>query len=765
MGATIAADEQWRFPPGASVPNRFAQALIAFEDQRFYRHPGVDPLALVRAMWQNVSSRRVVSGASTLTMQTIRLSRRGRARTVVEKMLEMAMALRLELSTDKERILSLYSSHAPFGGNVVGLEAAAWRYFGRRPEQLSWAEAAMLAVLPNSPALIHPGRNRDALLGKRDRLLGRLWRQGVIDSVSCALARMEPLPLKPHPLPSAAPHLLARHKAETKRRNEYDGAARAATTGASRLTTTLDGYIQRRASAVVAKHLESLAGNGVHNAAAIILDVSTGAVIAYVGNAWDSVSADHHHHVDVITSPRSTGSILKPLLYGGMMQSGELLPEELVADVPIRIAGFAPENYSRTYQGAVPASAALARSLNVPAVRMLHSYGGSRFYSLLSRLGMSTLHRKATDYGLSLILGGAEGTLWDLTGIYAGMARQVNNHFISKSEDTRVFFAPLYDTLSGTVSDKPAGGIRSSRSTITAAPLDAAACWLTLKAMLEVTRPDEESTWREFTSSRQVAWKTATSQGFRDAWAIGVTPAHAVGVWVGNADGEGRPGLTGLAAAAPILFDLFGLLPASDWFDCPESRLVQIDVCAKSGCRIGPDCASTVSTLVPPSGLHNSSCSYCRLVHCDSTLAWQISTDCERLAALRSVPWFVLPPAMEWYYRESHVDYKPLPPFRPDCNESGADSRSGPMAVVYPGWKGNIYVPSQLDGVRGRTVFEAAHRDPRTTIFWHLDGDYLGSTVDLHQMSLAPKPGEHKLVLVDEDGARSERIFTVLMKD
>jgi penicillin-binding protein 1C len=408
---------------------------------------------------------------------------------------------------------------------------------------------------------------------------------------------------------------------------------------------------------------------------------------------------------------------------------------------------------------------ALARSLNIPAVRMLHSYGVGRFYSLLNRLGISTLHRNANDYGLSLILGGAEGTLWDLTGIYAGMARSVSRHFMLDTKDTCVFFGARFDTLSGILTDARTNGFVPQGSLSNDEPLDAAACWLTLKAMLEVKRPDDEGAWREFTSSRKVAWKTATSQGFRDAWAIGVTPSHAIGVWVGNADGEGRPGLTGLSAAAPIMFDLFGLLPPSDWFECPESRLVQISVCAKSGCRAGPNCASTTATLIPPAGLHNASCPYCRLVHCDSTLNWRVSTNCVRLTEIRSEPWFVLPPAMEWYFRESHADYEPLPPFRPDCIASGSDDRSGPMAVVYPGWKGEIYVPAELDGVRGRTVFEAAHREPRTTIYWHLDGDYLGSTADIHQMSLAPKPGEHRLVLVDEDGARSERLFTVLLKD
>ena len=765
LGATIAADEQWRFPPAAAVPERYTKAVVAYEDHRFFSHPGVDPLAVARALQQNICAGRIVSGASTISMQVIRLSRKGKPRTVTEKIREMVMALRLEIAVSKEQILALYSSHAPYGGNVVGLQAAAWRYFGREPDQLSWAESAMLAVLPNSPSLIHPGRNRKTLLNKRDGLLDRLWRTGEIDSLTCALAKLESLPSQPHSLPMLAPHLLVRVKASTPEPAALDGSTTGAMQAASRHTTTLKKEIQVRATRIVQKHHRRLAGNGIQNAAALILEVETGAVVAYIGNVRDSISNEHHHHVDIIRSPRSTGSILKPLLYAGMLQAGELLPDELVADVPTRIAGFAPENYSRTYQGAVPASMALARSLNIPAVRMLYSFGTNRFYSLLRRLGMTTLHRPANDYGLSLILGGAEGTLWDLTGIYAGVARCVNDHFSADTSRRLSFYPPSYQSAMPINGQGRTGSLSWFRTRIDDDPLDAGACWLTLKAMLEVPRPEDESVWREFTSSRPIAWKTATSQGYRDAWAIGVTPRYAVGVWVGNADGEGRPGLTGLTAAAPILFELFGLLDGAEWFDTPESRLREIEVCAHSGSRVGPNCAETKSALVTPAGLRSEACRYCRIIHCDSTLRWRVNAECERLAGIRSTPWFVLPPTMEWYYRGNHSDYRPLPPPRPDCVDAASADQNRAMAIIYPQQGGRVYIPAELDGSRGRTVFEVAHRDPRTTVFWHLDGDYLGLTVDIHKMSLAPEPGKHSLVLVDEDGQRTECGFTVLGKN
>ncbi len=759
LGASIAQDEQWRFPGNAEVPGKFARAITCYEDRRFFHHPGVDPFAVLRAMWLNIRMGRIVSGASTITMQVIRLSRQGRPRTFQEKLTEMMMAFRLEAAMGKKEILGLYASYAPFGGNVVGIQSAAWRYFGRGPDKLSWAETAMLAVLPNNPALIHPGKNRKELRRKRNRLLDRMRQHGIIDALSCDLAKQEPLPPKPHPIPMLAPHLLSRIM--------YGGSRSlpslthpAASEARSRIRTTLIKNIQVRADEIIRRHHRGLSGNGIHNAAALILDVESGNVIAYVGNVSDFIRPEHGNHVDIITAPRSTGSILKPMLYAGMMNAGELLPTQLVPDIPTRMGGFAPENYSRTFQGAVPAHKALARSLNVPAVRLLHSYGVDRFYALLKTLGMTTLHRPAQDYGLSLILGGAEGNLWDITGIYAGMARCVNDASQGIVPNRSAFFPPRYLI-------RPQADSRTGENAISSYaddPLGAGACWLSLQAMLEVTRPDEESAWRDFSSSRKIAWKTGTSYGLRDAWAVGITPRYAAGVWVGNADGEGRPGLTGISAAAPVLFELFGLLDVRGWFDCPEADLSEVAVCAKSGYRVGPHCAKRKMARVTPAGLRSEGCPYCRIIHCDSDLTRRVHSECERVAEIRAEKWFVLPPGMEWFYKRKHSDYRPLPPYREDCLESIPGFDTASLTLICPGKSGLIYVPMELDGNRGRTVFEAAHRNPRTTVFWHLDNRYLGKTRDIHQMEIAPEPGRHTLTLVDENGDRLERRFTVLAK-
>jgi penicillin-binding protein 1C len=503
----------------------------------------------------------------------------------------------------------------------------------------------------------------------------------------------------------------------------------------------------------LARHHRALDENGVRNAAALIVEVETGQVVAYLGNLPPAEGDDHGEHVDVIPAPRSTGSILKPLLFAGLLEAGEVLPGQLIPDVPTHVGAFHPENFDHAYSGAVPAERALARSLNVPAIRMLRGYGVDRFCALLRRLGITTLSRPARDYGLALILGGAEGSLWDVTGIYAGLARTANG---SAADTARaaVFRPPTYLARVGRELPFPGSD----------APLHAAAAYLTLNAMLEVERPGDEQAWRAFATSQRIAWKTGTSYGFRDAWAVGVTPRYAVGVWVGNADGEGRPGLTGYSAAAPILFDLFNLLPPGGWFPEPTAGLEVVDVCAQSGMRAGPHCPSSRSQLVPHPGLGSPPCTYCRLLHLDAGGAWQVHADCEPVASIRTRPWFVLPPTLETYYRRRHADYRPPPPFRPDCRGALDPAGSVSLSCVYPRENGQIYVPVEMDGALGRVVFEAAHRDHEAQIFWHLDNEYQGETRDVHQMALAPPPGRHVLTLVDETGETVHRSFTVLTR-
>ncbi|MBR4739600.1 MAG: transglycosylase domain-containing protein, partial [Bacteroidales bacterium] len=348
LGARIAADEQWRFPPCDTVPERFATALVQFEDRHFWWHPGVDPSALVRAVRDNLRSGHVVSGGSTITMQVIRLSRQ-KERNLWQKMIEAVLATRLELRYSKRQILALYASHAPFGGNVVGLEAASWRYFGRPAAELSWGEAATLAVLPNAPATLHLSRGRGELLVKRNRLLLRLLEHGDISADTYEAALEEPLPDAPLPLPSWAYHYVE---------NCPKGV---------RTRTGIRLGLQKAVEAAVNRRSDDLAREGIADMAAVVMDNATGEVVAYVGNASPSRSRPGVQ-VDIASSPRSTGSILKPFLYAAALQEGVILPRTLLPDIPVNLGGFAPQNFDRQYYGAVHANEALARSLNVPSV-------------------------------------------------------------------------------------------------------------------------------------------------------------------------------------------------------------------------------------------------------------------------------------------------------------------------------------------------------------------------------------------------------------
>lgn len=709
LGTRIAADGQWRFPSADSVPEKFAKALITFEDKRFRHHPGVDPLAVARALRLNLRSGEVRSGASTITMQVIRLSRGDKPRTIGEKVLEALLALRLELYSSKDEILALYASNAPFGGNVVGLEAAAWRYFGRPADELSWAESATLAVLPNAPALIHPGSRRDALLEKRNFLLDRLYAEGAIDSLDLALALEEALPDKPHPLPDLAYHYL-----ETLRKAQGDKL----------FSTHIDPFLQSRAEAVARRHGEAFSTNQVFNIAAVILDVHSGEPLAYVGNTGHDTRV-HGENVDVVQAPRSSGSTLKPLLYAAMLDEGQILPGMLVSDTPFHYKDFTPSNFNHSFDGAVPAGEVIRRSLNVPAVRMLYDYGVEKFIVLLQKAGFTTITRGADTYGLSLILGGAEIRLADLAEAYAGMAR----------------------TLLGEKG---------------ASPLSRGAIWCTFDALTELGRPEEEGDWHSFPSSRTVAWKTGTSYGNRDAWSVGVTPDYVVAVWVGNCDGEGRPLLTGVGYAAPVMFDLLGLLPATGWFERPSDELEEVVCCALSGHPATELCLDDGTKVVfTPRAPHQPQpCPYHRLVHIDTDGRWQVDADCWPVAEIRHVPWFVLPPAQEWYYMRSHGDYRPLPPFHLDY---AGGRGSAVVEIVYPQEGMRVATPVALDSRSRGVVFSAAHSDPDATLYWHLDGQYLGETVHgEHKLKVVPEKGRHTLTVVDANGHSATVRFTGL---
>ncbi len=732
VGARIAADEQWRFPGSLTIPEKYKTALITFEDKRFNSHFGIDPIALGRALYDNVSQGRIISGASTISMQVIRLARKNRTRNITEKIVEGMMALRLELLYSKDEILALYMAHAPFGGNIVGLHAASYKYFRRPPQALSWGEAALLAVLPNAPALIHPGRNRDALKQKRDRLLTLLGKAEVLSALDVSLAQVEEIPPKVMPLVNAAPHLVSRIAQHNRRKHSQ-----------SIDTVTINLSQQRRIDEIVQRHSSALATQQVHNAAVLVLDNSTGAVVAYVGNTR-GISNEHSPWVDIVHANRSTGSTLKPLLYAMMLQNGYLLPSTVVTDVPTRINGYIPHNFNKQYMGVVPANEALARSLNVPAVRMLKEYGVSAFYDDLKRAGFSTLHRTADEYGLTLILGGSESTLWELTATYSKMAYLLQD----TTDQNTVFNAPEY------TAGKPFTSYKGF-------PIEKSSAYLALQAMLQLTRPENESAWKEFSSSQSVAWKTGTSYGHKDAWAIGVNKTYTVGVWVGNADGEGRPGLTGYSAAAPILFDIFRGFPRAEWFETPEVDLKSYEVCAFSGYKAGPHCPQKSTILSHPSGEKTTLCPFHKVIHVSNDEKWQVHGDCEDMHSMKHLVYSVLSPAQEFYYTQRSSTYKRVPPYRADCLKSDLIKGNTVIEILYPSPNSTIYIPRELDGVQGSTIFEAVHRVPGKKLFWHIDNQFVLTTQEYHQLVITPEEGEHTLTVMDEAGESVQVRFVI----
>jgi len=732
LGAVIASDGQWRFPELDSVPKKFEHCILQFEDAYFYKHFGFNPVSIGKAMVENIKAKRVVRGGSTLTQQVIRLSRKNKERSYFEKLQELVLATRLEFRHSKKEILKLYASHAPYGGNVVGLEMASWRYFGLKPYQLSWAETATLAVLPNAPSLIYPGKNQQKLKIKRNRLLQKLHEEGIIDQITYDLAIEEELPQKPYPLPTVAPHFVQEVT------QQYRG---------QRVKSSIDIHLQKQVNNLVKQHYFRQKQNEVYNMAVLVLDVKTRKVVSYVGNS--PTDKAHQKDVNNIIAPRSTGSTLKPFLYAQMLQSGDLLPSQLVADVPTEIAGYSPKNFNLTFDGAVPANEALTRSLNIPSVRMLQRYGLEKFREDLKAYHINDINKSADYYGLSLILGGAEASLWDLCKTFAGYAGIVNhyeelkhNYYQNEFTEPSFLFEGIPDF----------GKVQEDYTT-----LDAGATFLTLNTLIEVNRPYTDQAWKYYDSSQKIAWKTGTSFGNKDAWSIGVTPKYVVGVWIGNSDGEGRPDLTGVGSAAPLMFDVFDMLPKSNWFLEPYEDLIEVAICEKSGFLAKPICSS-VTKRIQKSAMRAQSCPYHQQVMVDKLEKFRVNSNCESISNMKSKSWFVLPPLMAYYYQQNNADYRPLPNYRSDCNRL----ESNLMGFVFP--SKNITKVSLTKGEDNQLnpiVLKLTHSNSETKVYWYLNKKFIGITQQYHEQAILPKEGTHIITVIDDFGNELKKVLEV----
>ena len=717
ISAQVSEDEQWRIRCDGKLPDKLATSLILFEDQYFKYHFGINPISIIKAMRDNCSAGKIVRGGSTITMQLARIHEGNRPRTYKQKCKEILLAIAIECRYSKKEILKLYAQHAPFGGNTVGYCAAAYRYYGKSAEDLSWMEAASLSVLPNSPSKIYPGKQQQALLRKRNFLLQKLLNNNYIDSISYRLSILESLPTRSHNFNAIAPHLLQRLK--KSKPNNYNYAS------------TIDPSLQFFTNETLNEYSDNYAlTSGVNNACAIILR-KDGSVAAYTSNV--NCNNDCASDVDILMSPRSPGSTLKPFLYGLAIDQGMITPRSLLEDIPTFYNGYTPRNYDKKFRGIIPADKALTTSLNIPAVNLLQSYGTHPFLADLQKMELSSIDKNADHYGLSIILGGCEVTPVELARAYMNMSR------VSRGEDA-IDLSYLLDDATKSLDDYP---------------MSQGGAYLTLDILKGVSRPENENGWQFLVNQIEISWKTGTSFGFRDAWSVGCSGDYTVLVWVGNADGEGRQGLTGMRKAAPILFDIFRLLPNSKPISIPSQELKVKYLCKQSGYIPTASCTQVEGQLLPSTVHQIPVCQYHKMVTLDTSENYQIYQHCEDQVITKSL--FVLDPIINNYYKKNTGLSHEMPKYKDGCG--GQDEL---LRIVYPTQSAEILLPIDVDNRKQALIGKALSSPGIDSIYWFVDHELKSITHTNHEVKLDLDSGNHTLTLVGSNGSEITHNFDII---
>lgn len=692
------ADGVWRYPATpASVSPLYLQALLEYEDRWFWRHPGVNPVAMLRAAGQWVRHRRVVSGGSTLTMQVARIleSERGTStRTPWRKLRQVLRALQLEAHLDKRQILALYLERAPFGGTIEGVEAASWAYLGKPAARLSHAEAALLAVLPQSPSRLRPDRHPEAARAARDKVLARMATRGVWSEAVVADARIEPVVARELQPPLLAALLAQRLHAAQPR--------------AAQLRSTLDADLQRTLEERVAAYFSHLPDRT--SAALLVVDNATMEARAYIGSLAFG-DAERAGHVDMVHAWRSPGSTLKPFLYAMALDEGLIHSESLLVDAPQAFGDYRPGNFGEAFNGPVSAASALRLSLNVPAVDLLDRVGPARFAARIGHGGIGLRFPAGATPNLALILGGTGATLEDLVGAYAAF----NRNGIAG----RVRYTP----------DAP----RVDRRL-----MSPGAAWIIREVLESNPRPGELEQY-DRSGRPRVAWKTGTSYGFRDAWAIGATRRYTVGVWVGRPDGTPLPGQYGALTALPLMFEVIDSLPGQRGERArraPPAGVREVDVCWPLGIAAEAQppalCqrrlrAWTLDGVVPPTfaerGARVWSAGRERFER-DLDTGARVSAACSlphRTETVEIARWPAL--ATPWLSQATRAA-STLPPLAGDCMADGRDADAalqiegiaeGAVLAPPPGRTGGIRVSLRALGAESR-------------VQWLLDGRWLAES-------------------------------------
>ena len=738
-----APDDSWRIyePSLEEISPKLQTAVLTYEDRWFYHHLGVNPISVVQAAIDNIKAGRVVRGGSTITMQIARMME-PKERTVRSKMIEMFRAVQLELKYSKSELLTIYFNMAPYGGNIVGSSAAAQIYFNKPQNRLSLGEAALLAAIPNSPSALRPDVYPQNARKARKKVLERLLRFKQIDEREYQEAVNEPIPTKRHPMPFNAPHLARLLKSKEAEAHP------------KRIHSTIDIKIQGLAERILQTALTPLQSQGISTGTVIVMETETREVLAMVGS-YDFFDQTGEGQVNGTVAPRSPGSALKPFIYALALDKGLITPERLLHDVPVDYSGYHPSNYDGGYRGYVTARDALASSLNVPAVNLQMQLSspnerGSNIsgYSFLKQAGISTLPEPEEHYGLSLILGGCEVTLLELTTLYAGIANYGN-------------FAP-YRLV------KP----KTAPQSINGDPqrlLSKAACFILTEMLTEVRRPDLPACFESAVNLPKVAWKTGTSYGHRDAWSIGYTPKYTIGVWVGNFNGRGVASLVGSEVAAPILFALFNALGSDRWF-APPRDVDTRKVCALSGMPLSLQCPTSKVDFYIRSTSSNEQCSIHKLVTVDNGTETSLCSHCRVGRDYRKVVFAEWPAEISTWLNRNGFALPTIPPHNPDC--TGVIAGQGPI-IQSPSEGSEYYIREGIPLEHQKICLEASVSNRTKQVFWFLNGELISNDTPSEASVTTngnthgaicfwiPVVGKHILTCVDDEGRSTNRILIV----
>lgn len=698
IGAYLNEGEQWQIK-GDEIPFRLKEAVLTFEDRDFYKHNGVDYLALMRAIKNNFVDRRKV-GASTITMQSIKLYKK-RERTYLSKILEMIEAYKLENYMTKDEILSVYLNNAPYGGNIVGYESASLLYFNKKAINLTWAEGALLAVLPNSPGLIHVEKNREKLLKKRDFLLKNMYERNIINKKQYELALKEPLPEKRGYLQNIAPHFTRRLKDENPNKKI--------------IKTTLDLELQKKISKIAKDYGEYLKNRGIKNSAILVVENESKEIKAYIGSQ-DFYDFEGNGQVDGIVANRSVGSLLKPFLYALSMDDGLISSDSKLLDIPLYFSNFNPQNANKKYHGLVEAKEALAKSLNIPFVKLLDEYGVDKFFYFLKNV-VGFRDNEYSKYGLSLILGTKEMSVEDIAKLYCGLAN--------------------YGSFSELRFQKDENSLMKRKL------ISDGAAYLTLDALRAVARYGVDNI---YTGRDGISWKTGTSYGQKDAWSAGITSKWTVVVWVGNFTGEGNRNISGVVTAGQLMFNIFALLNnEKDVFKRRDESLKLIKVDKETGYRLKYD-VPYKEVEYPRDAKPLKYSPYYKKIYLNEVGKEIDSRDLDFYLAKEKI---VLQYPVEFlnYLAKENIEL-----------EEGIQNKNS-LKFIYPLNNLKIVLAKDFDGKKG-VIIKISNPEAKK-IYWYINGEYIGVGNETEKI-LDLKEGEQRVSIVSEDGEMAEVRFFII---